>query len=402
MKRLIPLSVAAATLAFGAAYKIPEQSLNSTALAGAYVSHTTAADTAYFNPANMAFLSDSRALELNLMYIHLTPIRNETDGHETHRENFLLPQLHVVSRPLGSEGNWRLGFSVTEPGGLAKRWMDAPETWRAKKFELRVIEVNPSFSYRFSDTFAVGGGVRYIYTDGKIETEAAPIPGSLAMDLEGDGHRFGYNLAASYKATPEWGMAVTYRSKVDLKEQGRAKFYGAIPTSGLPIPAELSVPLPATLSLATDYTFNNDKTTVELEYERVYWSRYKRLTITSSMIGTIVDTEKNWNDSNTFRVGLTHRYNDDLTLMFGYAYDESPIPDETVGYELPDSDANIFSLGFRYKVSDAVDVGMAYLFDKKDSRTVTSPPNTNIAPYPSVKFTNSAAHLVSIGIGYRY
>ncbi len=401
MKKLVPLSLAVATLSFGAAYKIPEQSLNSTALAGAYVSHTTAADAAYFNPANMAFLPDGRSLELNLMYIHLTPIRNETDGHETKRENFLPPQLHVVSRRLGSEGNWRLGFSITEPGGLAKRWNDAPETWRAKKFELRVIEINPSVSYRVSDKFALGAGVRYIYTDGKIETEAVPSPVNRpAMDLEGDGNRFGY------KALPEWGMAVTYRSKVDLKESGRAKFYGGPYTGtaieGYPIPAEVSVPLPATLSLATDYTFNDGKTTVELEYERVYWSKYKNLTISSSLIGTILNAEKNWKDSNTYRVGLTHHYNRDLTLMFGYAYDESPIPDATVGYELPDSDANIFSLGFRYKVSDSVEVGMAYLFDKKDSRTVTNPPNDNIAPYPEVKFTNAAAHLVAIGLGYKY
>ena len=412
MKKLIPLSLAAATLAFGAAYKIPEQSLNSTALAGAYVSHTTAADAAYFNPANMAFLPDGRSLELNLMYIHLTPIKNDTSGNETKRENFVLPQLHVVSDRLGSEGNWRIGFSVTEPGGLAKRWDDTPEAYQAKKFELRVFELAPSLSYRFSEKFAIGLGVRYIYTDGKIETKEFPAgvhpdypDGIPARKMEGDGNRFGYNLAISYKALPEWGLAATYRSKVDLKEEGNTKFYGAgftgSPLEGKAFAAEVTVPLPATLSLATDYTFNSGKTTVELEYERVYWSEYENLdfnydyaALESSPLGQPIP--KNWDDTNTFRIGLTHHYSKEMTWMFGYAHDESPVPEETLGYELPDSDANIFSLGFRYKINDDMEIGMAYLLDKKDDRSVT---NTSVG---HAEFTNTYAHLVSFGLGYRY
>jgi len=406
MKKLIPLSLAAATLAFGAAYKIPEQSLNSTALAGAYVSHTTAADAAYFNPANMAFLPDGRSLELSLMYIHLTSIKNETTGDETKEENFLLPQLHVVSDRLGGEGNWRIGFSVTEPGGLAKRWPSGTiEAVRAKKFELRVIEFAPSFSYQFSDKFAIGGGVRYIYTDGEIETESyGPKP---LMKMEGDGNRFGYNLAVSYKALPEWGLAATYRSKIDLKEEGNTKFYGAgftgSPLEGKAIATEVTVPLPATLSIATDYTFNEGKTTVEFEYERVYWSDYEDLDFNydsnpyfdfEGTFGTPIS--KDWDDTNTFRIGLTHHYSKEMTWMFGYAHDESPVPEETLGYELPDSDANIFSLGFRYKINDDMEIGMAYLLDKKDDRSVT---NTSVG---HAEFTNTYAHLVSFGLGYRY
>jgi len=52
MKKLLLASAVAATSLMAAGYKIPEQSLNSTALAGAYVSNTSAADAAYYNPAN--------------------------------------------------------------------------------------------------------------------------------------------------------------------------------------------------------------------------------------------------------------------------------------------------------------------------------------------------------------
>jgi len=399
MKKLIPLSFVVASMAFASAYKIPEQSLNSTALAGAYVSHTTSADTAYFNPANMVFLDDGKFIELNLMGIHLTSVKNETTGNETKEESFLLPQIFAISKKLG---DWRIGFSLIEPGGLSKQWGSAPENWSAKKFELRVIEANPVFSYKVNEKFAIGGGLRFIYTEGTIDLAASPKP-SPDVNMEADGKRFGYNLALSYKALPELGLAVTYRSKVDLKEEGDITFPNGFTALNIPAgfttPANVTVPLPATLSLATDYAFNK-QTTVELEYERVYWSSYKRLTIFAPQLsgGIYTDKPKNWKDTNTFRIGITHKYNSDITLMAGFAYDETPVPDETLGYELPDSDANIFSLGLRYKVSSSTEIGLAYLYDKKDSRSVT---NDNMIPNTTT-FSGAEAHLLSFGIGFRY
>ncbi len=42
---------------------------------------------------------------------------------------------------------------------------------------------------------------------------------------------------------------------------------------------------------------------------------------------------------------LTYVLNDYLTIMGGFAYDETPAPTENIGFELPDSDAWIYSLG---------------------------------------------------------
>jgi len=54
------LSALACSAVMAGGYKIPEQSLNSMALGAAYVAHTTGADSAYFNPANMAFMEDKQ------------------------------------------------------------------------------------------------------------------------------------------------------------------------------------------------------------------------------------------------------------------------------------------------------------------------------------------------------
>ena len=50
--------LAAASQAMASGYRIPEQSLNSTARAGSYVAYTPGVDATYYNPANMSWLGE--------------------------------------------------------------------------------------------------------------------------------------------------------------------------------------------------------------------------------------------------------------------------------------------------------------------------------------------------------
>jgi long-chain fatty acid transport protein len=84
--------------------------------------------------------------------------------------------------------------------------------------------------------------------------------------------------------------------------------------------------------------------------------------------------------------------------MGGFAYDENPAPEENIGFELPDSDAWIYSLGAQYKVSEKMDVGIAALYDYKESREVEVSPTDAIYG----KFTNASALLVTVGMNYRF
>ncbi len=83
--------------------------------------------------------------------------------------------------------------------------------------------------------------------------------------------------------------------------------------------------------------------------------------------------------------------------MAGIAYDETPVPEKTLGYELPDSDAWIVSLGGRYQLNDQWNIGLAGLVDLKKSRTVTNNDNGI-----NGEFSNARAYLVTAGIEYRF
>ena len=107
---------------------------------------------------------------------------------------------------------------------------------------------------------------------------------------------------------------------------------------------------------------------------------------------------KDWDDSSAYRIGLSYQANEVLTLMCGFAFDETPVPDETIGFELPDSDAYLYSVGAQYKVSEKMDIGMAVLYDYKTEREVTVSPASTL--YGEI--TDASAWLVTAGINYKF
>ncbi len=397
------LSLSAATL-LASGYRIPEQSLDSVAKSAANVASANGADASYYNPANMSFMEDGAMIEVGMTYINLpkvsyTDAASSTLNGNSQVEEFLMPTMHYVSPMVG---NWRYGLSIVAPAGLSKRWDDAFAKATAQEFTLKVIEVNPTASYKFSDQFAVGFGLRGVYTDGVVRSDASGLGSPANRDLTGDSIDFGYNLALSYKPTKELTLSSTYRSKVDLTVEGDATLVSGLYNGG----ASVTIPLPASLALAVAYTM--DKTTVEFVYERTYWSSYKNLDFNydvdltaTAMAAFDRAIPKNWEDVNAYRIGISHQYSDTLKLMAGFAIDKTPVPDNTLGFELPDSDAKLYSVGFEYKLNKQMAIGLAYLYDDKESRTVTNRSASNTtAPYG--EFTDSAAHLVTASFKYKF
>ncbi|OQX73925.1 MAG: hypothetical protein B6D59_04180 [Campylobacteraceae bacterium 4484_4] len=401
MKRSILLSLATATLLCASAYRIPEQSADSIALSGAYIANSSGADASYYNPANMVFNPDMIQVQADLTYIGLNEIsytdtRNPAFNSTSKSESFIVPTLFYSSEAF--EGI-RYGLSLTAPGGLSKRWEDPYAKTFAQEFTLKIVEFNPVIAYRVSETFAVAGGIRIIYSDGKVKSNGTGIGRPAIRDMEGDTTEFGYNLALAYKPISALNISATYRSNVDIKEEGNAKLY----LSGTKLydgGASVQIPLPAVAAVAVAYTYQ--KTTIELEYDRTYWSEYKTLDFqykdaVPMVLRAFFDDPipKNWEDTDAFRIGLTHQYSDRLKLMAGFAIDESPIPENTLNFELPDSDAMIYSAGFDYRYSDKLGFTMGILYDKKDERTVH---NSVI----NGTFKDASALLVSAALRYLY
>ncbi|WP_136796297.1 OmpP1/FadL family transporter [Desulfosediminicola ganghwensis] len=403
------LSVVALASLFGATsvmasgFRIPEQSVDSTAKAGANIASADKADAAYFNPAIMNLMEDTWHVEADLSYIYLSEIDYEGTAGEapyplpidtsSEREHFFVPTLFVVSPDYNG---FRFGFASVAPFGLAKRWREDPYAKAlSSRFSLQVIELNPTVSYAFNEMFSIAGGVRMTYSKATVINEGFAVPpGSRYLD--GDTVDWGYNLAANFKPNKDWNFAVTYRSNIDLDfEDGDTE----ITINPEITEGDVTVSTPGVLSFSAAYTY--DKWTFDLTVDQTQWSEYESLDFTynnatgDSYYDKFNLSVKDWDDTWAIRLGVEYELNPQVTLMGGIAYDENPVPEETASFELPDSDAWLFSAGARYAYSDNMEFGLAILYDYKEERTFS---NESV----DGEFSNASAFLVTAGLSYKF
>jgi len=405
MKKKISVLALASLFAAGSAmasgWRIPEQSVDSMAKAGANVASSTRGDTAYYNPANMSWMADTWHLEADATYIYLSPIEYEDsrspmfDG-ESEDEHFFIPTGFAVSP---SYGGARFGMAITAPGGLAKRWKDPYQKAYAEEFSLTVIEVNPTVSYILGNMFSIAGGARMVYADATVRSDASGLGTPLSRDMDGNTVEWGWSVALACKPTAALNISATYRSNIDLDFEDTAdlNLMGNLMT----LDTEVSVPLPAVLALSVAYDVV-DNLNVEFTWDRTFWSEHETLdfnfspTIPSNPFEA--PQAKEWDDTNTFRIGVTYEMNDVFTLMGGFGYDKTAAPTENLGFELPDSDGWIYSAGMQYKVNDSLDLGVAALYAYLEDRKVEVNPGGVVYG----EFTNDSALLITAGLNYRF
>jgi len=401
MKKIALMSLVASSVLMAGGYQIPESSLNAVALSAANIAHSSGADAAYYNPANMVFMSDENHMSADLIYIGLDAVSYKgtykptatTEDINSEPETFLVPSLHYISKNVSGA---RFGLSVVVPCGLSKRWKNSVGTYSAEEFTLETVEINPTVALPIGDKIGVAIGLRLVHSSGIVKSTAP----TGSRDMEADSIDFGYNLALSYQPTSEIELGLTYRSQIDLTTEGNAKLSaggGALTYDG---DGSLTVPLPAVLNLAGAYTFST-QTTVEFVYERSFWSAYEDIDFDfqgnihpalNAGFGTPIP--KDWKDVNAFRLGVTQEL-DKMTLMAGMVYGETPVPEKSIGFELPDSDSFSVSLGGRYQINEKMDVGLSALYSMRDDRTVN---NASL----DGEFTGGNVLMISAGMGYKF
>ncbi|WP_024791925.1 OmpP1/FadL family transporter [Lebetimonas sp. JS138] len=410
MKKIIAFSLISSVLLLANGYKIPEQSIDGMALSAANVADANGADSNYYNPANMVFNDNKNHYEFLMSYIHLYQIEfdnNNGDVYKSRKEDYFIPLFHFSSKDYNS---FRWGISITTPAGLSKKWDDTVPELGAKEFTLKTLEINPNIAYKINNNLAVAFGVRALRSEGTTNAFKA---GLYSQYLNGDSVDFGWNSAVSYQNdSRDIKLALTYRSKIDMSLNGDASgYYSKYLLTKNPSDAstlisfntegKVKIPLPAALNIAFAKTFNN--TTVEFVLERTFWSKYKNLDFNfddpyvEAIFGTPIP--KNWKNTNTYRIGLTHKCSEKLTAMLGYTYDKTPVPDSTLDFSLPDSDKNIFSGGFKYKMDERMSLGFSMLYAKQKQRSGTV--KNNIQTVQGT-FKKGGALLMAFGLDYDF
>lgn len=409
------LLIAAVPLpATAAGFRITNQSLGAVGLSGARTAFTPGPDAGYYNPANMSFSADQWQVETSLTILDLPAItyqdhRTTLLNASSQSERFFMPLVHAVSP---AQGPLRFGFSLTYPYGLSKKWQQPLPRASAQHFSLFVVEASPSVAFTPLSWLSLGGGLRLVHGRGEVDGEVLNPPfdqltplTSISRSSDGTDTRPGYNLAMTIQPHDRLAVAATYRSEINLDLEGTSTLRaqaGSIPLAAYSGTGTVGVTLPAVLSLAVAYTF--DRLTVELGWDRTFWSSFSTLDFTyeEDLLGTVFDgfdrpITKNWQDSDAYRCGLSYVWNHRWTSTLGFTYDHTPVPAATLGFDLPDADALIYSAGIRYRYAADLEFGLSYMYHHTKNRSITND-GTGGLPGIDGTFTDGGAHALTLGL----
>jgi long-chain fatty acid transport protein len=108
-------------------------------------------------------------------------------------------------------------------------------------------------------------------------------------------------------------------------------------------------------------------------------------------LSSVID--EHWTDVWTYRAGVSWDVSAGNEWRFGYLYDQSPLPDESVSPRAPDANRNGFSVGFGHEFArSSLDLAIVYL--PLDERTTTTNADGFNGTY------NTTAWLFGISVGF--
>lgn len=346
----------------------------------------------------------------------------------------LVPSMYYVRK---LDERFSFGIAINAPFGLATEYdRNWKGRYQAVESEIIDLNLNPSLAYKISDALSIGGGLSINYIDAKLTNAvdfaavcarlvggACPngaAPGQGAFDgfakNTADDISFGFNLGLFYEPTADTRLSLAYRSRINHKLDGQARFsapttlggFGALgPALGGGLAATFantgittSVSLPETFSISA-YQKVHPKLGLMLDFTHTNWSTVPELRILFDRPGAAggpsVET-LNWTDTWRYALGANYYHNDRLTVRTGVAYDETPVPNAASRTaRLPDNDRLWLSVGASYRVSDrlSADIGYAHLFiDDTPIRRTGSTGSVLIGDY------ESEADIISVQVTY--
>lgn len=226
------------------------------------------------------------------------------------------------------------------------------------------------------------------------------LQGSTKVEQRSNGAdlAFGYRAGITYRpiSTKNYSLtaSVVFDSPVKFKFKGKldADTYIGNPIGDVNMKADLALEtqLPAQLKVGIAQRIYN--LTMEFVYEKIWWSGGKKFDfsfsnptftafdptslvaqlIKAGKIGGMMDLANygavamgnGWKDTNAYRIGFTYRMDNGFTMMWSFAYDESPVPQEQIG--IPDSTAYIVGGGINYPITQNLTLGASATMYLKD------------------------------------
>ena len=411
-------------------FAINENSARIMGMAGAFVGIADSPGTIFNNPAGLAQL-DGLNIELGMTLVMpgaswsgTAPSTGSEVDVDAKKHLFPLPSLHASYRV---HDRVAVGLGVYLPFGLTMEWPDQVDVGGAdvdwwgrsivRKIALRTLFVTPTVAVKLHRRVLMGLGFNIVAGDVTLEravTFSANAADDVDFKMSGDDVSFGATAGLLVKVLPDLlNLGVSYRSGVNFTFQGNAVFTKDGEGKNVPVslrdtlidgPGSATLNLPHVISVGLA-AFPTPALRVGLTVDVNTWSAYDKLEIKFADLtdesGIVTQRRsqlntsepKHWRNTVTVRLGAEYEVlTNNLPVRLGFIFDQNPVPESTIGPELPDGNRYEFTAGVGYTMwGITADLAYQYLFSEKIKATDTSPlPGTYQAD----------AHLVALSLAY--
>jgi long-chain fatty acid transport protein len=359
-------------------FQINMLSMKATSMGGAFTGFASDASAVFFNPGAMTFREYSQ-LSLGASFISAKTSYLSPYAGNSNMKNGLKVPLHLYGIGIINE-NLAVGISVNTPFHLHSEWDDSwTGRYIVQETNLKSLNVQPSVSYKFSETLGVGGGpvIGFGTTQLRKCATYASSQGDIQMDLDGHSTGIGFNLGLFFQPNEDLGLGIDYRSSMKMKvKDGDAEFSN--------VPSSLVSDFPASASFSTEYTLPSVisagasyKLTRELvlclDFNYTTWKSFDYVPYTFKNYSQLdFGSRKNYENSFAIRLGGQYEISKRIDARAGVAFDNSPVPDASVSPENPDNDRFMFSVGGTLRFGEHVSVDVAYMLQNIKEREVNN------------------------------
>ena len=211
-------------------------------------------------------------------------------------------------------------------------------------------------------------------------------------------------MGALYEFNDNTRVGVAYRSDIKHKIHGDLDASSSFsPVLGSMLSQDISARLrtPAMLSMGVFHKLN-DKWEVMAEYQRVFWSSFKNLTIVSDKDGSeLSNVKEHWRDTNFFAIGASYQIDHQWKWRLGLAYDQSAVRVQHRTPRIPDSDRIWYSTGLNYQYNDRLSFDLAYTYIKAHDAHLDTKLTGNGGSRVTAEYTNSV-QLFGLSLNYKF
>ena len=408
------LSLPAAQAAFAEGFGVYEWSAAGTAMGEAYMFGEEDPSVLAYNPAQITkldgtYFSIGASLvnpDTKVLFRQLGALNFGQDTlWENEYDPAVIPYMYYATKA-GKNSWW--GVAMFSRFGNQIEYDDLwPGRYDTIFSGIKGFTVQPTYAFKIGDKLSAAVGLDINYVKLRMR-KASPNPlkttpdADIFTDLEGDTINVGWLASLMYDFDDKTSLAVTYRSRIkhtmddaDMAMSGLEGF-GVTGTG-----ANGTVTLPDSVSIGLGHKFN-DRTRVELNAVWTNWETYNALNVyfdnpilKRMNMGASLN-EKNWEACWRYGIGIEHKLSKQWSILAGYVFDESPIPDSTMDFTVPTGDRHRGSLGFKYRFKENHEIVFAYTgiwADNRETRSRVAPG----ADYQSSEIFDGFTQVISLG-----